>query len=299
MTTPTDGTPATTEAWTVGRILDWTTQHLKKNGSETPRLDAELLLAHCRGCARIQLYVQFAEIVSDEQRSRMRDLVKRRAAHEPVAYLIGYREFYSLRFEVSRDTLIPRPETESLVLEVTKLLTERPAARLLDIGTGSGCIAIAATKNLPRIQTTAVDLSPAALAVARRNAATHGVADRIEFLESDLFAAVPPEERFDVIATNPPYVADEEMDELPPDVRLHEPHSALKAGPKGMTVIARIIPAAIPFLAEDGWLLIELDPAQVTAATGLLKEQGYRNVRSIKDMSGDQRIVAAQRPVIA
>lgn len=299
MTTPTDGTPATTEAWTVGRILDWTTQHLKKHGSETPRLDAELLLAHCRGCARIQLYVQFAEIVSDEQRARMRDLVKRRAAHEPVAYLIGYREFYSLRFEVTRDTLIPRPETETLVLEVTKLLKERESAALLDIGTGSGCIAIAATKHLPRVRTVAIDQSASALAVARRNAAAHAVADRIEFLESDLVAAVPAGRRFDVIASNPPYIADEEMDGLPPDVRLHEPHSALQAGPKGLAVIARLIPQVVPCLADDGWLLIELDPAQVTAVTGLLQEQGYRQIRAVKDMSGDQRIVMGQRPIVS
>ena len=285
------------ETWTVGKILDWTTQHLKKHGSDTPRLDAELLLAHCRACPRIQLYVQFSEPVTEAQRSQMRDLVKRRAAHEPVAYLIGYREFFSLKFEVTRDVLIPRPDTETLVVEALKLLQELPAPRLLDIGTGSGCIAITFAKQVAKAEVVAIDLSPAALAIARKNAKSNGVDARLTFLEGNLVDSLPAGSLFDVIAANLPYIADEEMDGLDPDVRLHEPHLALRGGPKGLSLIARLIPLAIPFLAPEGWLLLEIDPHQGPAVTGLLQEQGYRHIRSAKDTAGDLRVLLAQRPL--
>jgi release factor glutamine methyltransferase len=262
---PDDDPPPPPDAWTVARILEWTTGHLKKNGSTSPRLDAELLLAHARKCPRIQLYVQHSQIVTDAQRAVMRDLVQRRAGAEPVAYLIGKREFFSLDFEVTRDTLIPRPETETLVLEGLELAKTIESPRVLDVGTGTGCVAVALAKHRPGLIATAVDLSEGALAVARRNVARHGLESRVTLLHSDLCGSLPTDARFHLIVSNPPYIGDEELADLPPDVRLHEPHSALLAGPKGMTILARLTREAPPFLEPDGWLLMELDPDQAPA----------------------------------
>ena len=160
-------------AWTVGKIIDWTTAHLRKHGSDSPRLEAEILLAHARRCPRIQLYVQYNELLTDDQRAVMRDLVRRRAQAEPVAYLVGRREFFALDFRVTPDVLIPRPETETLVLQLIAAVKSRPNPRILDVGTGSGCIAIAAAVNVPGALVTAIDISPRALDVARDNASRH------------------------------------------------------------------------------------------------------------------------------
>ena len=176
------------DAWTVRRILDWTIPHLKKHGSESPRLDAEILLAHARGCPRIQLYTHFDVEVSEAQRAVMRELVRRRAAAEPVAYLVGHREFFSLDFRVTSDVLIPRPDTETLVVAALDLIKPLPQPRVLDIGTGSGCIAISIAVNAPSAQVTATDLSDAALAIAGQNAEVHGVANRVRFVQGDVFA---------------------------------------------------------------------------------------------------------------
>ena len=281
------------DVWTVARILDATTQHLKKSGSDTPRLDAEILLAQVRGCKRIQLYVDYADPLSDDQRTRMRELVKRRANHEPVAYLVGRREFYSLNFKVTPDVLIPRPETETLVLDLVTTAKPLESPTILDLGTGSGCIAIAAAHQLPNAQVMAIDQSPHALAVARENAVQHKVADRVRFLEGDLFAPLEPGTQFDVIASNPPYVADDEMATLPPDVRDHEPASALKAGPKGLDVLQRIIDAAPDWLKPTGVLLLEFSPEQAADLTALLENRGFTSVKLLKDAAGRQRIARA------
>lgn len=281
--------------WTVGKIIDWTTAHLKKHGSETPRLEAEILLAHARNCPRIQLYVHYNELLSDVQRATMRDLVKRRAQSEPVAYLVGHREFYGLDFRVTPDVLVPRPETETLVLELIAACKALANPRVLDLCTGSGCIAVAAAVNLLGATVTATDISPQALAIARENAERHGIAGRIQFLEGDLFAPLPAGEKFDVIASNPPYVSDAEMETLPADVRLHEPAGALRAGPQGLDVISRLIAGAGEWLAPGGLLLIEFSPEQTTAVVELLAGAGvYETPRLLKDPSGQNRVVAAR-----
>ncbi len=204
-----------TETWTVGRLLEWTTSFLKSHGSDTPRLDAELLLAEARGCQRIELYTSFTEEPSESVRTAFRELVKRRAEGMPVAYLLGRREFYSLSFRVTPDVLIPRPETEFLLIALFDLVSAvgQDAAELsiADLGTGSGILAICAARELEAARVLAVDISAAALAVARANANTHQVAERIELVESDLLAAVPAERRFDFILSNPPYVTTAEM----------------------------------------------------------------------------------------
>ncbi|MBX3438616.1 MAG: peptide chain release factor N(5)-glutamine methyltransferase, partial [Planctomycetaceae bacterium] len=216
------------ESWTIRRVLDWTRGYLAKHHSTSPRLDAEILLAHACGCPRIQLYTRFDEVLSDDVRGRMRELVKRRAEHEPVAYLVGHREFFGLDFEVNRDVLIPRPETELLVLETLDAVKGIKTPHILEIGTGSGCIAVAVAVNATAAIVTAVDVSRNALAVASRNVARHQVDDRVTLLEGDLFAPISGT-TFDVIVSNPPYVATGEAASLPPDVAQHEPEISLYA----------------------------------------------------------------------
>ena len=293
--TPPPTTPAS-DVWTVRRILDWTIPHLKKHGSESPRLDAEILLAHARGCQRIQLYTHFDDPLTEPQRAAMRDLVKRRSAAEPVAYLVGHREFFGLDFAVTSDVLIPRPDTETLVIEAIEWLKQRSQPRVLDIGTGSGCIAISLAVNCRQAQVTAIDLSAAALAIAQQNAEKHGVTDRIRFLHGDLFAPLADNEQFDLIASNPPYITSAEMETLQPDVRLHEPHSALDGGPDGLDVIRRLIAAAPPHLAAGGSLLIEIDGAQADAVTQLLAANShYEEIAVLKDLAKQPRVVRAVR----
>ncbi len=294
------------DQWTIRRVLDWTKAYLAEQGSDSPRLDAEILLAHARGCPRIQLYTNFDEVLSDEVRARMRDLVNRRARHEPVAFLVGHREFFSLEFEVNRDVLVPRPETEILVMESLEAIKGSNAPKVLDLGTGSGCIAVAVAVNAPTASVTGIDLSDAALAVARRNAERHKVSERVTFLHGDLFEPLPPstslpsppsspgEGRFDVIVSNPPYVATGDAAGLPPDVVQHEPKDALFAGDDGLDIIRRIVEQSPRFLNPGGTLLIEFSPEQAERVSGLLNESGsFGEVTILRDLSQNPRAVRA------
>lgn len=284
------------EAWTVGRLLTWTTDWLATRGSDTPRLDAEVLLAHVRGCQRIMLYTAFDTVVDDDERGRFRALVKRRGDGEPVAYLVGAREFFSLPFAVTGDVLIPRPETEGLVVRAIDLGRPAAAPRIVDVGTGSGAIAVAVAKHLPGATLAATDVSAAALAVARANAERHGVAERIEFVEADLLADPRLAGPWDVIVSNPPYVREDEFAALPRDVRDHEPRGALVAGPTGIEVVARLAAEAAERLAPGGWLLVEIGPSTVAAAEAALAgERGLELGPTLKDMAGLPRIVQARR----
>ncbi len=282
--------------WTVRRILDWTTQHLRTHGSESPRLDAEILLAHARGCRRIDLYTRYDETLTDEQRTTMRDLVQRRAKHEPVAYLVGKREFYNLDFRVTADVLIPRPDTETLVMELLAAIEAVKEPRVLDLGTGSGCIAVSIAKNREDAIVTAIDLSEKALEVARGNAESNGVAGRMEFLRGDLFAPLSRGALFDAVASNPPYVRSDEMESLQPDARLHEPHGALDGGPEGLDVTKRVVAEAPEFLKPGGVIMIEIGHQQADAVRGLLESRGdFADVRIIRDLGRRNRVAAAIR----
>ena len=210
--------------WTVRRVLEWTIGHLKERGSESPRLDAEVLLAHAWKCPRIQLYTRYDQPLPEDVRTTMRDLVKRRAACEPVAYLIGRREFFSLEFEVQPGVFIPRPDTETLVIEALRLMEPIPEPRVLDLCTGTGCIAVSIAHSRPACRVTAVDLNSVAVEIATRNAARHNVSERVRVLQGDLFAPLPGDGAFDLIVSNPPYVRDDELPDLMPDIREHEPH---------------------------------------------------------------------------
>jgi release factor glutamine methyltransferase len=282
--------------WTIGRILGWTTQYLREHGSDTPRLETEILLAHACGCERIQLYTNFDRALNDGERSVMRELVRRRARAEPVAYLVGHREFFGLDFRVTSDVLIPRPDTETLVMALLESAGPLERPRVLDVGTGSGCIAVAAAVNLPGAALTAVDVSETALAIARDNAETHGVADRIRFLEGDLFEPLATGEPFDIVASNPPYVAEHEFDTLQQDVRAHEPHVALFGGPDGLAVLRRLVEGCLPYLVDGGHLLLEISPEQADEVVRLLETRGgYTDVAVVSDLSGRSRVVRARK----
>ena len=290
------------DVWTVGRLLTWTTDWLTGRGSESPRLDAEVLLAFVRGCPRIALYTAFDVPVNEEERARFRGLVKRRGEGEPVAYLVGNREFFSLSFGVSPAVLVPRPETEQLVVRVLDLCqTAGPAGqrpRIIDVGTGSGAIVVTLAKRLPQAEFVATDISSEALAVARDNAKRHGVANRIEFVECDLLGDRRAAGPWDVIVSNPPYVREDEFDALPRDVRLHEPRMALVAGPTGVEVIGRLAAAAAEQLVPGGWLLVEVGPSTAAAAEEIIAAQAALSLEpTLKDMAALPRIVQARRRV--
>lgn len=226
----------------------------------------------------------------------MRDLVKHRAAAEPVAYLVGHREFFGLEFRVTKDVLIPRPDTETLVVDAIETSKPQAAPRVLDIGTGSGCIAIALAVNCPNAEVTAIDLSLAALGIARENSEKHNVADRIRWLHGDLFAPLTAGEQFDVIASNPPYIASAEIETLAADVRLNEPRSALDGGPDGLDLVRRLIADAPQHLVSQGRLLIEISSEQADAVTQLLTANGrYDDITVLKDLAKQPRVVRAAR----
>lgn len=286
------------QTWTVGKLLTWTTDFLKKHGSESPRLDAEVLLAQARGCKRIELYTSFDAEPSDVVKASFKDMVRRRSEGTPVAYLVGHKEFYSLDFEVTDATLIPRPETEHLVVKALDLAAEmhkqlaRPL-RIVDVGTGTGCIAVSVAKHFAKAEVVAVDVSPEALEVAQRNAETHGVVQRIHFLESDLLSAVEDEEPFDLILSNPPYVSEAEYAQLPMTVREYEPQAALVGGPAGHELIKELITQAEQRLAPGGVLVVEMSPMLVEKQTDFVPE--YWSSEIVKDLAGLSRLLVLKK----
>lgn len=304
---PAPPSPSPANDWTVRKVLEWTTGHLKKHGSDTPRLDAEILLAHARGCQRIQLYTAYDEPLTDAVRTTMRELVQRRAQAEPVAYLVGHREFFSLDFKVTHDVLIPRPDTETLVMEILESVKQLAAVcaesgddrpiRILDLCTGSGCIAVTVAKRCQKqnVKIVATDASPGGLEVARSNALKHGVEGLIEFLQGDLFAALPADSRFDIIASNPPYVPSGEIDGLDAEVAKHEPRLALDGGPSGFDAIDRLIAGVPQHAVSQALLLIELSPEQAEVGAQRLAASGkYMDISISKDLAGRQRVLRAR-----
>jgi release factor glutamine methyltransferase len=287
------------ETWTVGRLLGWTTDYLSRHHSDTPRLDSEVLLGESLGCERIELYTRFDEAPDETVRTAFRELVRRRAEGTPVAYLVGHREFYSLAFRVTPDVLIPRPETEFLViaaLDLAKAFHQSDEIAVCDVGTGSGVIAVCLARHLPNCRVTAVDISPEALAVARFNVAKHDVADRIELLESDLLKSVPSDRRFDLILSNPPYVSQAEFDTLAPDVREYEPRDALIAGVSGTEVIEALLPQAAERLRPGGHLLVEISPMIHEAVCRLIDaDTRFQLGQTVTDLARLPRATVATR----
>jgi release factor glutamine methyltransferase len=285
------------QPWTIRRLLEWTREYLAGRQIESARLETELLLAQALGCAKIALYTRFDEIPTEAQRAAFRELVQRRVKGQPVAHLLGKKEFYSLEFEVGPQVLIPRPDSEWLVSEAEAIAKPLPQPCLLDIGTGSGCLAISLATRLKHAQVTAVDISPEALAIARRNAEKHQVAERVHVVQSDLMSALA-EQRFDVIVTNPPYIPTAEVARLAVEVRDFEPHLALDGGADGFAVIDRILARAAYHLTPEGVLLMEIGHDQAAAARQRVPAAGWQIQREIKDSGGHVRVLRL-RPIPA
>ncbi len=263
--------------------------------SQNPRRDAEVLLAHILGCGQTALLTHPERPLSLPELARYESFLTRRLASEPMQYITGAQEFFGLLFEVTPDVLIPRPETEQLVEALLERIGPQANARIvntriLDVGTGSGAIAVALAHTLPQSQVTALDLSLAALEVARRNAERHGVSERVRFLHSDLLEAVDSAD-FDAVVSNPPYVADAEV--LERQVSDYEPHSALYAGPTGLEVYERLIPQVRKVLKPEGWLLLEVGFGQSPALLRLLSD--WTDVSFQNDLQGIPRVAVARR----
>lgn len=284
------------ESWSIGRLLNWTTGFLKEHGSDSPRLDAEVLLAHALGCERIALYTRFDELATDSVRDAFRELVRRRSAGAPVAYLVGRKEFFSLNFEVGPAVLIPRPDSEFVVLEFLRFAKPIAEISAIDVGTGSGNLAIASAHQHAGAKFRAIDRSAAALEVARRNAARHGVADRTEFLEGIFFEPLPTDVRVDCILSNPPYIPTAEIPNLAVGVRDHEPREALDGGPTGLEVVDQIIAQAGGYLKSGGQLILEIGTPQEAAVRELVEDRSeYELSPTIRDYSGHPRVISAKK----
>lgn len=279
-----------TEApWTPLRLIGWTQGYFAKGGVDAPRLTAELLLAQALGCDRVRLYLDFDKPVAPAELAAFRELVRRRAAGEPTAWLTGRREFMGHAFQVTPDVLVPRPETELLVEAALPLLPEDGAA--LELGTGSGCIAVSLSLARPRARVVATDLSPAALAVARANAEALGAA--VELREGDLDAPVPAGERFDVVVSNPPYVPSGEIEGLSREVR-REPRLALDGGPDGLAVLRRVVALAPGRLRPGGALLLEMHESHLETLPALCRAAGFATAEPYRDLAGLPRGVVAR-----
>ncbi|MBI4558331.1 MAG: peptide chain release factor N(5)-glutamine methyltransferase [Candidatus Hydrogenedentes bacterium] len=262
--------------------------------TETPRLESELLLMHALGLSRAQFLARLEE---SPKVPGFESLLKRRLAHEPIAYILREHEFFSLGFYVEAPLLVPRPETEHLVEAVLDFMREA-AARVLEIGTGTGCVAVAIARCAPNCRVWATDVRTSALAVARRNAERHQVAARIDFVESDLFSGLPPDcGPFDVVCSNPPYVEDHAWSTLSPTIRDYEDATALRGGKDGLDVIRRLCAEARPFLRPGGLLAFEMGMGQYNKVRGILAENGYERIRCVKDLATIDRIALAINPL--
>jgi len=280
------------ETWTVLKVLRWTADYFREKGIDGGRLDAEVLLADTLKLDRVGLYLQFDRPLSADELAAYRQRVARRARREPLQYILGETEFWSLPLQVTPEVLIPRADTEVLVEEALKKVTG--AAGILDVGTGSGAIAIALAHELPEARIEAVDISPAALALAEENARRNGVADRMRFRQADLYQLQGGP--YDLVVANPPYIPEAEMAELMPEVRDHEPHLALRGGDADGLAAYRALAAAVPgLLVPDGWLLVEVGIGQAEAVRRLFAETGLDDCYTRADYAGIPRVVGGRK----
>ena len=281
-------------------IITKTTDFFASKGVESPRLNAEQVVGHALGLKRMQLYIQFERLLTEAELEKIRPLVKRRAQREPLQHIVGTVEWGGLTLKSDKRALVPRPETEELlelVLERGKPAPDAPAGfpRVLDLGTGTGALALALAKAWPSARVTAVDASDDALALARENASLVGLSDRVSFLKSDWFSALPADAVFDVIVSNPPYLTDAEVAEAEPEVRVHDPLSALVAPDAGLADLKKIIAGAASRLVAGGLLALETGVKQHAALLAALAEVGLREGESRLDLRGRERFVFARR----
>lgn len=286
------------QVWTVLRLMQWSGEYLEEKGVERGRLDAEHLLAHVLGVKRLQLYLQYDRPLDRAELDRFRPLLRRRAEREPLQYILGHAAFRELELTVDRRVLVPRPETEILVDEVLAWARGHGGGELeaVDLGTGSGAIALSLALEGPFARVVATDVSADALAVARDNARSAGLEGRVEFREGPLFAPLGPDETFDVVVSNPPYVAEADAASLEPEVGVWEPSLALFGGPDGMAVIRELVAGAGALLREGGLLALEIGAGQAGLVVVAVEETGaYGDVRVRRDLAGRERVVLATR----
>lgn len=285
------------DVWTIRRVIQWIAQDLAARGMGSPRLDAELIVAHALGSDRMRLYLDLERPLEDGELAAIRALVARRRKFEPVAYLIGRREFFGRPFQVSPAVLIPRPDTETLVERALTILPKESEARVLDLCTGSGAIGISIAAERAGVRVDLTDLSEAAVAMARQNANALGVGDRVTAHVGDLFAAVAPGSTYALITANPPYIVDAEVPGLMADIAQHEPHLALAGGEDGLRVIREIVARAPDWLEAAGSLLVEVGAGQAPAVADLVRAslRYAGEARIHRDLAGIERVVEATR----
>jgi len=279
---------------TIRSVLAKAEEWLTARGVDAPRLSAQLLLAHALRKDRLALLLDADRPLAEAELVPFRDCVRRRGAGEPVAYILGSWEFYGLPMRVGPAVLVPRPETEGIVDAAREAFAPDTPLRFADLGTGSGCLAVALAAVFPAASGTAVDISPAALAVARANAADNGVAERVDFLEADFGRLDLPAESCDLVVSNPPYVTEAEYAELSPEVARFEPRGALVSGADGLDAARALLPRARRLLRPGGLLLVEIGWLQGEAARALTEAAGFSEVRVLRDLAGRQRIVKAR-----
>jgi release factor glutamine methyltransferase len=278
--------------WTIGAVVKWATEDFRARGIESPRLDAELIVAHALGTTRVQIVIDAARPHAPLELERLRALVKRRRAREPVAYLLGEREFYGRPFRVDARVLVPRPETETLVeVALARSALRSMSMRALDVCTGSGCVAITLARQRPTSFVRGVDISNGAVAVARDNAQRLG-AYNVAFIVSDLFASLDARLRFDLITANPPYVPTAEVATLDSDVRDFEPRVAIDGGDDGLVLVRRIVSEAPARLAQAGTLAVEVHAGQAPDVVELFRRGGFRGLDVTRDLARIERVVS-------
>ena len=281
---------------TIAELMQIAVEQLKAAGCDAPRLDAELLLGHVLGLSRAQLVSRWHQSPSPEQVRAFSTLIQRRAQREPLAYILGYKEFFGLEIEVDRNVLIPRPETELMVERAIEMARQiDPAGKVIiaDIGTGSGAIAVSLAVSLPEAEILAADQNASALAVAARNCARHGVSARVRSLQGDLLGALP--EPVDMIVANLPYVAHADLETLAPEIRLYEPVEALDGGPDGLALIRRLLMQIASADYRPQVILLEIGATQGRTVVKLVRELlGRADVSVLQDYAGLDRIVVVR-----
>lgn len=283
----------TSRTWTIREVLEWTTSDFAAREIATPRLDAELLVAQALGIDRVGLYLDLNRPLVDDERAAIRELVSRRRDREPVAYILGYRDFYGRRFSVSSSVLIPRPETETLVEHALACIPEDAPFRVIDVGTGSGAIALTLAAERPLATVTGTDVSEDALAVAARNAEQLGLGDRVRFERVNL---VNESSEYDLVVSNPPYVTRAEIAKLEPEVRDHEPTLALEGGEDGLDVVRALLSAAAGVTHAGAQMLVEVGPGQAASALTLAERSGaWTPIGTHLDLNRIERVVHLRR----
>jgi len=291
MTTVSDAT----KTWRVLELINWTTGYLEEKGFDSPRSDVEWMLGAVLECSRVRLYTDFEKPLTPDELQRFKTFLKQRLDHQPVQYIVGETEFMGMPFTVNPSVLIPRPETELLVEQAVEWLRERPEDRrkVLDVGTGSGCIAVSIAALVPDCQVVAVDISSRALQVARENAERNGVTDRLRFRELDVLRESPDGAPYDLVASNPPYVGQDEFPDLDPEIRKYEPEEALAAG-DGLLFYRRFATTATGWLQPDGLLLLEIGGShQAEPVISLFSGPGWKSVTVSRDYNDQGRILKA------